>query len=212
MRDTSPVRVVMDRLCEYYADRDGNPRRLNTTQAAVYLAGLGGYAPQELERAATVWMGKSKFFPALSELLEILSPPIDWPAVTNSAWATVEQAIKHGGAYRGAWFAQGAVGEAVREVFGTWPTACSFDFDSPGWAIRRQTFLAVFPSIAQREHEPMVLRGLNANDAPYAVPLVHGLPEHGSDSMLPEHDPSPREAQSLIADIESRFLAKKVLP
>lgn len=176
-------------------------------QISVYLDGLARYSPEALEHAARVWMKKSKFFPALSELLEILNPPADWHALAHAAWSLVETSIRRAGIYRGAHFEQGAVGACVRETFGTWEVACKFDLDSPGWAIRRQTFLSLFPSIAQRENEPVTLRGISQIDEPYRVPALAGLPE--PDPALAQIGPPTRsEAKNMLSDIRSRFQIK----
>lgn len=205
MSDTAHVRRTLDVLRDYYADKDGNKRVMNTTQIGFYVSALARYSPEELRTAAQAWIAKSKFFPAVSDLLELLNPPTDMTALAHQAWATVEAAIRQGGAYRGATFEQGAIGEAVRQTFGTWATACSFELDSPGWAIRRQSFLAVFPVLARREHGPVTLRGLHANVEPYRVPLAAGLPA-GKALGEPEGISRP-EAKALIGQIEA--LAKR---
>lgn len=170
------VQAVMDGLCNYYTDRAGQPRLLNTTQTAVYAALLGKFDHAQLQAAAEAWMRQSAFFPAASDLLKLLAPPMESAALAQLAWATVERAIRIGGIYQGAHFPQGAIGEAVRQVFGTWMQACSFDLDSPGWAIRRQSFLAIFPALVTRDLPAVTLRGLHANGSPYVVPLIEGMP------------------------------------
>lgn len=209
MTDTSHVQRTLDVLRDYYADKDGNKRVMNTTQIGFYVSALARYSPEELRSAAQSWIGKSKFFPAVSDLLELLNPPQDWPALAHQAWAAVEDAIRKGGAYRGATFEQGAIGEAVRHTFGTWATACSFDLDSPGWAIRRQTFLALFPALARREHGPVTLRGLHANVEPYRAILVTGLP--AGKALAELGGLSRPEAKALLGEIES-LAKRKVMP
>jgi hypothetical protein len=173
------VKRVLDVLCGYYSDRDGNPRKLNSVQITIYAEGLAEYPPEVLEAAARRWMKQSKFFPALSELLELIAPPVDLDALAHTAWSRLEREIRSIGAYRSVSFSQPAFGVAVRETFGSWAAACSFDTDSPGWAIRRQTFLSIFKTACKREydHHPIVLHGLHRDSAPEPIGLLEGLPE-----------------------------------
>ena len=207
--DTTHVRRMLDVLRDYYADKDGNKRVLNATQITFYSSALARYSPEELSAAAQAWIAKSKFFPAVSDLLEMLNPTTDWPALSHMALATVEDAIRKGGAYRGARFCQGAIGEAVRQTFGTWATACSFETDSPGWAIRRQTFLAVFPALARREYGPVILRGLHANVEPYEANQVAGLPAPKPFGEFGEV--SQPEAKALLAHV-AELASRKQMP
>lgn len=172
------VRDGLKLVRNYYA-KDSQPHVLNDAQWAVYIAGLTPFTPDALTHATHTWMQRSKWFPALSDLLDLLRPAeISLETQAQLAWASVENAIRSAGVYRGVSFLNGAVGETVRQVFGTWERACAFDFDSPGWAIRRQTFLATFPAIAQRSTgEPVTLRGLHAGEMPFIVGYITGLPE-----------------------------------
>lgn len=199
------VQAVMRVLCEYYREKDGRPYRLNETQIAVYLDGLAKYPAPVLEAAARQHMRQSAFFPKLSELLAVLEPAADEKTQAHLAWTAFERALGAGGVYRGVTFADGAIGETVRQVFGTWAHACQFETDSPGWAIRRQTFLAIYPTIAARSNgDPVTLRGLHRAE-PLLIGPVLGL---STGRQLGAHDdaPSHHEAVALLSDIKSRAL------
>lgn len=164
-------------LRNYYGDKDGKPYPMNDAKWAVYCAGLAPFTPEQLQAAAHQWMRESKWFPALSDLLEILVPKVDTTTAAHLAWTTVERAIRSAGRYAGAKFLDGAVGETVRQVFGSWIHACDYDFDSPGWAIKRQTFLSVFPAILARSSgAPVTLQGAFQASEPYVVGRIAGLP------------------------------------
>jgi hypothetical protein len=178
---TSPVlhvRKTLDVLRQYYANREGQPHQLNAVQVTVYLDGLANFSPEELEAAARAWMRDSQYFPKLSELLTLLSPKIDADTLAHTAWARLEREIRRIGAYRGAQFTDAVFGEAVRQTFGSWSQACRFDVDSPGWAIRRQTFLAVFKSLLHRSDlAPVTLLGQH-RDQPELIGPIDGMPRH----------------------------------
>lgn len=163
-------------LRNFYA-RDGNPYVLNDVQVSAYLDGLAPFSAAEFEAASRVWMRRSKWFPALSELLEILRGPEVDPAIQAVlAWAAVDAAVRQVGAYRGVQFADPAVGECVLQVFGSWRRACAFDFDSAGWASRRQQFVGLFPTIARRGFAcSPTLGGLHRDATPALIPHVEGL-------------------------------------
>jgi hypothetical protein len=112
-------------------------------------------------------MRSSKWFPALSDLRGLLvAPTVDWPAMALMAWTTLERAISKAGIYAGSTFADAAIGETARQVFGTWEHACSYERDSPGWTIKRQNFIGIFPHVAQKltSHKPVTLRGIATHD------------------------------------------------
>jgi hypothetical protein len=171
----SHVTSMLSVLCEFYG-KGGTPHELNETQIAMYCDALAEFSRDELAAAAKAHMQRSPFFPKLSELRAILEPEPDYKALAAAAWAHVEQAIKRHGAYVSVQFADPSIGEAVRQTFGSWDRACSFDYDSPGWAIRRQTFMAIFPDAAKHATEPVMLRGLHNDTHPAIVGPLKGLP------------------------------------
>ena len=173
---TDHVSATLRVLCSYYCDKDGRPRVLNPVQVTVYTDGLLRFSAEQLELAARQWMKESKWFPALSDLLALLEPKADATTAGHLAWTCVERAIRQAGVYRGATFVDGRIGEAMRQTFGSWSTACNFDIDSPGWAIRRQTFLSIFESLRNRQIEPVTLPGIARADAPVLIPALELLP------------------------------------
>jgi hypothetical protein len=171
------VRKTLEVLRQFYANREGQPHQLNTVQVSVYLDGLARFGPEELEAAARAWMRDSAFFPRLSDLLNLLSPKVDVETLAQIAWARLEREIRRIGAYRGATFSDAAFGEAVRQTFGSWSAACRFDPDSPGWAIRRQTFMAIFKSLAHRaDLAPVTMPGLHRDQPPALIAPSEGMP------------------------------------
>lgn len=206
------IRQGLKVLRNYYA-KDGQPHALNDTQLAVYLDGLSPFAAAELERAARTWMQQSRWFPALSDLLALVRPPaLDPAAAAQLAWTTFERAMRRAGAYRGVTFADGAIGETVRQVFGTWAAASQFDVDSPGWAIRRQSFLALYATFASRVGGPVTLYGIHRDAVSMLVGHVEGLPTlpaaSGEDDL---RELSPAEASAAWAAITQRFAAERGL-
>jgi len=181
------VRQTLQVLRQYYAGRDGQPHQLNEVQASVYVDGLTGFSAEALEVAARTWMRQSAFFPRLSDLLGILDPPVDLESLAHAAWARLEREIRRIGAYRSVQFADAAFGQAVRETFGGWPQACRFDVDSPGWAIRRQTFLSVFKAAAAKQHlQPVTLIGQHRDSTPALIGPLEGMPKHPQIAAAPD--------------------------
>lgn len=192
------VRQTLDVLRNCYANRDGQPHQLNPVQVSVYLEGLAEFSHGELEAAAREWMRTSQFFPRLPELLNLLIPKVDVDTLALMAWGKLEREIRRIGRYRGATFSDAAFGEAVRQTFGSWSAACQFDLDSPGWAIRRQTFLAVFKTLAVRSDlgaAPVTMPGLHRDRPPALIAHLEGLPQ-------------PPALTDAIADLSSDKMAE----
>jgi hypothetical protein len=204
MTPQAAVRSTLAVLQKFYAHRDGSPHPLNETQLVVYLDGLAAYPPEALEAAARAWMRQSPFFPRLSDLLGLLAPCADVEALAHLAWTRLEAEIRRIGAYRSVQFTDVAFGETVRQVFGSWAEACRYDADSPAWAIRRQTFLHIFPVLAARalEPTPVVLPGLHRDQVPACIGHLDGLP------VTPPTLTSPDRTAFVLAEIERRRLAR----
>lgn len=188
--------------------KNGEPHVLNDVQLTIYTQTLDRFDEGQLEAAARHFITHSKFFPALSELLAILEPTASPEQQAHMAWAALESAVRRAGAYAGVTFMNGSVGQTARQVFGTWKAACSFDLDSPGWAIRRQTFLALFPTIAARDSgAPVTLHGSERGASPIVIGPIDGLP---ATAVLGEGDRelSPAESIAALADIRRRFDAR----
>lgn len=202
--DLREIAATLDVLCRYYRDKHNEPRQLDDVQATVYADGLCEFDALEIESAARQWMRTSRWFPALSDLRAILTgPPTDWEALALIAWATFERAVSAAGVYRGVTFEDPSIGEAVRQTFGSWEHACSYDRDSPGWTIRRQTFVSIFPLIAVKATAPVTLRGLSPVDPPLVIQHVAALPE--PKKLLTEQDKSV----SVLAEVARRFKLAK---
>jgi hypothetical protein len=196
------VREGLALLRNYYA-KDGKPHPLNDAQWAVYCAGLAPFEPEALTAAAHQWMRDSKWFPALSDLIAILAPKVDVAAAAHLAWTQFERAIGAAGRYNGATFLDGAVGETVRQVFGSWQHACSYDYDSPGWAIKRQTFLSIFPTILSRGNgQPVTLRGEFKTATPHVVGRIPGLPEPKQIASAPGEPLTHQESVEILQRIQ----------
>lgn len=202
MATVSEIRAVMDGLCGYYRDRNNQPRELADVQKAAYLQGLAEFPAEQLQLAAMAWIRQSRWFPAVSDLRTLLIPPApDWKSLALLAWTTFERAIGRAGVYRGVTFADPAIGECVRQTFGTWEHACSYERDSPGWTVRRQTFLALFPHIAERATEVVTLPGLGhgKHDTPLLIGPVEGMPDPVKALNAPDH------SKDALAEVERRF-------
>lgn len=202
----STVLQTLDVLRAYYADREGNPYPLNDVQLTVYLDALHSCEPSKLEAAARRWMQQSRWFPKVSDLLETLH---EGPTLADEAlfaWAAVERAVRSVGAYRAVQFADAAIGETVRQVFGSWPRACGFDYDSPGWHERREMFLRLYPVILRRSPSSPVLAGMHGG-APALVGHIEGLSAPGDAGKL-NAPLSREESATALASIAELHRAK----
>ena len=204
MATANDIQAVLKILCRYYCDKDSQPRKLNDVQVAVYLDGLSEFDSTELELAARLWMRESKWFPALSDLRDTLVTKTDWPTVSLLAWTTFERSLSRAGIYSGATFEDAAIGETARQVFGSWEHACSYDRDSPGWTGRRQLFVSMFPSIAQKltSSAPVTLRGIARQDMPLLIPHQDGVP-----AVVPMLEAGPDRTVNVLAEVTRRFKA-----
>jgi len=196
-------------LQNVYADRHGEKPVLNDAQRALWMDLLSPFDAQAVESASKAWMRGNAFFPRPSDIVKILRPVRDLDAEAHRAWAAVERAIPAAGRYAGVTFADGVIGECVRQTFGSWSQACSFEFDSPGWAIRRQTFLAIYPHIASVPRKAITLRGEHPRAVPYLFGHVDGLPTPCDVPELQGDQPLSREeAQGALAALTNELKAR----
>lgn len=199
-------------LLAAYADREGQKPKLNDVQRAVWADALAPFPPAAVEAASKAWMHRSAFMPRPSDLLSILRPIADPQLEAQLAWSTVERAVTQAGRYRGVTFADGAIGEAVRQTFGSWGRACAFDYDSPGWAIRRQTFLAIYPGIAARQAGgPVTLRGDHSRETPYLVGHVDGLTLPPGSSESHDRPLTHGESRDALSRLQLALEARKLV-
>lgn len=198
-------------LRNYYG-KAGQPHELNDVQVAAYMDHLAPYSAAALESAVKQWIASSRWFPSVSDLLAILrGPAMSDEAQAQLAWTTFERALSAAGAYAGATFTNGAIGETARQVFGSWGAACQFSLDSPGWAIRRNTFLALYPAIAARwTGEPVTLRGMAEVAQPMRIGPVAGLPLLPRAGATVEQPVSRSDASRMLGDVR-RMLERKQL-
>jgi hypothetical protein len=202
MATADDIKAVLAALRNHYADpRTGKPHLMNPTQISVYTNGLVEFDNDAIRAAAARWMQTNRFFPALCELRELLGCVNRSPKeLAILAWAAVEKAIRQAGTYRGATFADPAIGEAVRQTFGSWEHACSYDRDSPGWHSRKLTFLAIFPMMIHTATEPVTMTGLSQGyDPPLLVHHVDGMP-------APPKALSAPGGRNPLAEVQRRFL------
>lgn len=205
MATAEAIRVVLDNLRDYYRDKDGQKRPMSEFQIAVYLDGLHEFQADVLESAARQWMRQSRWFPALSDLRGLLTAPaVDWSTMALLAWTAFERAIGHAGIYSGATFQDAAIGETARQTFGTWEHACSYERDSPGWTIKRQTFIGLFPHVAQKltSNAPVTMRGIASRDMPTIIAHVEGLPAPAQLALE-----EPDKSKDVLAEVTRRFKA-----
>jgi hypothetical protein len=205
------IRKGLDVLRSYFANAKGDPHAITDVQLSVYLDGLARFTPAEFEAASRAWMRKSRWFPFLSDLLELMAgPEVDIATQASLAWAAVERAIPRIGAYASVQFADPAIGECVRQVFGSWPRACSLDPDGPAWAGRRKQFMELYPAIARRAlRVSPTLVGLHRGTAPALIPHVEGL---SMPTQLTSGDAGPvsrGDAPELLAAITGRVAADR---
>ncbi len=200
MASLDDVQEILRILREYYGDRDGSPRVMNDVQIAMYLDGLVEFDSAELMAASRQWMATNKWWPMLSDLRDLLLPKSDTKALAHLAWTTFERAISRAGIYRGATFEDPAIGECVRQVFGTWDHACSYETDSPGWAMRKQTFIELFPMMLAQAKTPVTLRGLSPIDPPLVMRHVEGFPAPEALEL-----PSGNDGKDALAEVTRRF-------
>jgi len=149
----STIAKTLDVLRAYYADKDGDIYPLNDVQLAVYLDALNPCAPESVEQAARQWMRTSKWFPKVSDLLDTICPEPDLKALGLIAWAEVENAVKRWGHASVMRFENPELAEAVRRTFRDWSGVTWIESGSPTWAIKRQSFLAIFEQVMQEDRE-----------------------------------------------------------
>jgi hypothetical protein len=177
---------------------------MTETQIAMYGKRLAVYDNATLTAALEKHMERSKWFPSLAELVDILEPKADAKALAELGWLSVQSAMRRGGVYRGATFTTGAVGEAVRLVFGSWTEACSMEVDSYAWNQRRGQFLTILPQLLERNIPPVTVGGLHKGN-PYVVPALEGAPVVAALPASEQHPQLSRdEAKGVLAAMAAR--------
>lgn len=149
-------------------------QRFSATRIVLYARLLDDLTLAEVatacERAAREGSG---FLPSPGELRRYVRPSADEAAVL--IWNGLAHAADVVGAYAPLAFDDPAAAEAVRAVFGGWPEVCAECDGGPGWAARRQEFIAVYK---------MAARLAPKADAPRVLPGLVGLPASGTVAQL----------------------------
>ncbi len=101
---------------------------------------------------------EKKWFPAVAELVQMVRPSEEDAAVL--AWSALLQAAAEVGAWASLDVENGRTAEAVKAVFGSWPTLCREAEDGPALVAKRVAFLAAYRQAGRRTVVAARLAGL----------------------------------------------------
>jgi hypothetical protein len=146
---------LMVQLASGYGSMAG---KLSEAMIRVYAVGLGDLTYEQVRAAMGTLLRESTFWPSVADLRRVAagSSPEDAAIL---AWVGLRRAAGEVGAWASLEAEDGAVGDALVAVFGSWPAFCRLE-EGPEMHTRRQEFLAAYRAARLRRLPATRMAGL----------------------------------------------------
>ena len=152
--ESGPFAAILAELGEVYGEA------VSPVRARLYFEALSDLTLAEVRAAARQVVKASHFFPKPADLLEAIQGSEADQA--ERAWAMVLRAMEQVGPYQTVDFADEAIHECVRRIFGGWPDACLMELsDAP---FRHAEFLKMYRALRRRHLVAKPMPGLLETD------------------------------------------------
>ena len=161
----------------------------------IYVTEISRYSDEQINNALSDAVRKSKFFPRLAELIEM----IEGPAPTRQdraalAWSELIGAIEKHGSYKSVIFADTAITAAVKAM-GGWLQVCSWTEEELHW--RQKEFMQLYGGLQAQKGLPKRLAGReeienSAEGYEFSKPVYIGSPAGGK-ALSEGEQPSDKE-------------------
>lgn len=142
-RDSLPFLERLTALAELF------DAALSPAKQALYFEALADLEFEQVVEALNAAIRTCRFMPKPVEIRALAVG--DDEDRTEQAWSTLRTAMRQVGYASSVIFEDGALGEAVTALFGSWPEACSQDLSPEMWASTRKAFGRVYRVTLQRQ-------------------------------------------------------------
>ena len=127
----------------------------NEIKKEVWVKVLKGYPAQKIMDACIVCIRTKRFFPRVSEMIEIIEGNIESEA--ELAWLTLKEKMERYGYYKSVSFPENIVIGAVVEAMGGWMKLFDIKEDEEKWV--KKEFMKLYPILKKRGKYPDRLIG-----------------------------------------------------
>jgi len=130
--------------------------KLNEDRAKIYWDILKGYSDIEIKKAVVRSIRELKFFPKISEIIEMVEGNIEDEAET--AWLLLKEKIEKYGGYVSISFPENPVIGSVVESLGGWVKICDTNIKEEKWV--KKEFIKLYPIMKKKKNHPEQLPGI----------------------------------------------------
>jgi len=130
--------------------------KLSEDRAKIYWDILKGYSDINIKKAVIKSMRELKFFPKISEIIEIIEGRIEDEA--EIAWLILKEKIERYDGYMSVSFPENPIIGSVVEALGGWIRICDTSLKEEKWA--KKEFIKLYPIMKRRSNHPEKLTGI----------------------------------------------------
>ena len=130
--------------------------KVSEDRAKIYWDILKGYSDLEIKRAIIGSLRKLKFFPKISEIIEMIEGNIEDEA--EIAWLILKEKIERYDGYISVSFPENPVIGSVVEALGGWIKICDTTIKEEKWV--KKEFIKLYPIMKKKNNHPEQLSGI----------------------------------------------------
>ena len=130
--------------------------KVNEDRAKIYWDILKGYSDLNIKKAVIRSIRELKFFPKISEIIEIIEGNIEDEA--EIAWLILKEKVERHDGYMSVSFPENPVIGSVVEALGGWITICDTPVGEEKWV--KKEFIKLYPIMKRRNNHPEKLTGI----------------------------------------------------
>lgn len=130
--------------------------KLSEDRAKIYWDILKGYSDMKIKKAVIRSIRELKFFPKISEIIEIIEGNIEDEA--EIAWLILKEKIERYDGYTSISFPENPVIGSVVEALGGWIGICDTTVKEEKWV--KKEFIKLYPIMKKKNNHPEQLSGI----------------------------------------------------
>ena len=130
--------------------------KVSEDRAKIYWDMLRGYSDVEIKKAVIGSIRGLKFFPKISEIIEIVEGKIEDEA--EIAWLILKEKVERYDAYISVSFPKNPIIGSIVEALGGWIMICDTTLKEEKWV--KKEFIKLYPIMKRRSNHPEKLTGI----------------------------------------------------
>jgi len=130
--------------------------KVSEGRAKIYWDILKGYSDIEIKKAVVKSIRELKFFPKISEIIEMIEGNIEDEA--EIAWLILKEKIERYDGYMSVSFPENPIIGSVAEALGGWVKICDTPVKEEKWI--KKEFIKLYPIMKRRRNHPEKLTGI----------------------------------------------------